>query len=163
MKRLIIIDDHGHEKLVESFLEQLRNSVDFDSSKGRGVATDIAKFLPGLPDGGTQRKIQLEDEKLMHRLNTEDVILAEAVEGGCRIRLKKGEAVIIKKSLSSVEACLRSPYFLKVNPSQIINLLHLTEISFGQNPEAVVSDGTRVAFSEDAAIILSEYFKQNSQ
>lgn len=162
MKRLIIIDDRGHEKLVESFLGKLSNCVAFDSSK-RGTTIDMTGFLPGLPDENTGDKIHIEDESHVYRLDTEDVILVETFDNTCRIKLRNGETITVKMTLPEIESTLSDRYFLKVNPRQVINLLHLSEISFIRHPEAVLSDGTRVPFSGDAAAMLAEYFKNHSQ
>jgi DNA-binding LytR/AlgR family response regulator len=162
MKRLIIIDDCGHEKLVESFLGKLSNCVAFDSSK-RGASIDMTTFLPGLPDENTSDKIHIEDENHVYRLRIEDVILLETTKDGCLLKLKGGDTITVKTSFQKIKSTLPERYFLKVNPRQVINLLHLSEISFIRHPEAVLSDGTRVPFSGDAAAVFAEYFENHSQ
>jgi two-component system LytT family response regulator len=135
------------------------------------LAKALARFRPiaggGEDDGKTRPKLTgllTAESKIFLRGNEKswyvalsDIFLIEAEGNYSRIHFDRG-AVLIHRSLSSVEERLPPEIFFRANRAQLINLRHIAAVEpwFSQTIKVTLQDGRDIEFSRRSSLIFRE-------
>jgi two-component system LytT family response regulator len=115
----------------------------------------------GAPSSGDrlsrQDRIFLKDQDQSRYIPVSEIRLIESEGNYSRIHFGK-EALMIHRSLSSIEERLPTDLFFRANRSQILNLESIVAIEpwFSNSLRATLSDGTIVEFSRRASLAFRE-------
>jgi two-component system LytT family response regulator len=115
----------------------------------------------GLPSSGDrlsrQDRIFLKEQDTSRYVPVSEIRLIESEGNYSRIHFGK-EAMVIHRSLSSIEERLPTDLFFRANRAQILNLESIVSIDpwFSNSLRATLSDGTFVEFSRRASLSFRE-------
>jgi len=125
----------------------------------RRVLDPEASAASSLPGDRLSRldRIFLKDQDQSRYISLSEIRLIESEGNYSRIHFGK-EALVIHRSLSSIEKRLPTDLFFRANRAQILNLEAIVSIEpwFSNSLRATLSDGTIVEFSRRASLSFRE-------
>ncbi len=125
-----------------------------NENKLSAALDDLLVSLPG------NHYIIIKNDDISKRINTNDIIYAEAENTHCCIRLAD-ETIIYKKTLSNFEALLHNDSFIRCHRSYLINMQHIVSytdqfVLMDNKEKALISKLKLASFKQE----FSKYIKR---
>ncbi|MCW3071268.1 MAG: two component transcriptional regulator, LytTR family [Bacteroidetes bacterium] len=109
------------------------------------------------------KKMTLHHQGKVHFVDVQDIMQLEAIRGYCEITTSRGMKFVSTKTLKEHEDLLLNiPFFVRVNKSVIVNILHISSYSKGELCILTLKDKTEVEVSRRKKTEILEKIKSIS-
>jgi two-component system, LytTR family, response regulator len=142
------------EKLLK--IQSVRNS----NGTNESYSSVVGNLVNMLHNPGVIKTITLHDTQGYNIVKVDEIMYLEGDDNYTSFYLLKNKKVMVSKTLKEYEGLLSDLGFLRIHKSNIINLVHLTNIKQESGTEVIMSDGAVLPVSRRRSNDLLELAKQ---